>query len=291
MPDRTSSQLLAQQPQHLSFSALNSLTTCGEKFRLERGLKIQTQPSWAQVGGSAVHAASEAYDRNGGPSGPGGWDFESHFEEATVDQEERSGYDRKDFRATGRASKQYPNKEDRNWWLENGPVFVNNWVTWRQMCPWELFEHNGTPGIELELNPTLGGKRVKMFVDRLFALPSGELMVLDLKTGASTPAGSFQLGVYKVGLEELLGVPVTYGCYWLARTNATSDPEDLARYDQAYLDETFWRMSRIVEEGLFLPNEDKHCGWCGVSEYCRAAGGAKAHLAQGVSLDLERTTA
>lgn len=281
MTERTSSQPLAEPPLHLSYSALNNLTQCGERYRLERGLGIKSQPSWAQVGGSAVHAASEEADLEGGEAGDL---FKVHFEACIRDQEQRSDMPSTDFKATGRASKQYPNKEDRAWWEENGPLFVKNWIDWRRVSPWEPLVHNGQPAIELELNPTLGGVRVKMFVDRVFVTPAGEVVVLDLKSGASIPSGSLQLGVYKVGLEELLGVPVTYGTYWMARTNTTTPPEDLARWDRDYLDEIFWRGAKQIGDGVFIPTVDKHCGWCGVREFCRAAGGSRWQEAQGTSL-------
>lgn len=277
---RESTQQLAQQPIHLSYSALNTLTSCGERYRLQRGLKISGVPSWAQVGGSAVHSMTEEYDRD--PGEP--CDFETHLHMAVNDQEERSGFPSSEFRATGRASKQYPNKEDRAWWLENGPIFVNNWVTWRQNSPWDLLVHEGTPAIEVEiLLSDLGGVPNKMYVDRVFVTPDGELVVLDLKTGARKPP-PFQLGQYKVGLEEGIGISPTWGTYWSARANTTSPAEDLSRFDREWLDELYWRGNQIITQGLFLPSPSLDCDWCDVRDWCRAYGGTDFHSALGVSL-------
>lgn len=283
---RESTQQLAQQPPHLSFSALNTLTSCGERYRLERGLRLSGPPSWAMVGGSAVHSASEEIDHEFGNSHV--WDlatlFESHLEKAVVNQEERGDYTRDEFKSTGRASKDWPNKENRDWWMHHGPLFVQNWVTWREASPWDLFTHNGTPGIELAINITLGGKPNVMYVDRLFVLPSGELIVVDLKTGARKPP-PFQLGQYKVGIEEALDVPVAWGAYWNARTNSTSPAEDLSRFDREWLDELYWRGNEIITQGLFIGNSDMQCDWCSVNRYCRYFGGADWKLARGVSME------
>lgn len=280
---RTSSQPLAQQPAHLSFSAHNALNSCGERFRLERGLGIRGLPSWAQVGGSAVHSCSEVYDRgliHDDFDVVAVWDDE--FEKAIEKQEHFSQIDSTEFRATGRASKANPNKEDRAWWEENGPLFVQSWITWRQVSPWEILEWNGVLCIEIEANVELGGKPNKGFIDRVMVSPAGEIIVVDLKTGSMKPP-PFQLGQYKVVLERL-GIQATWGTYWSARTNTTSPPEDLTRFDEAWLDELYWRDNQILEQGLFVPNVDMHCSWCSVSDYCRAFGGSRWREATGSTL-------
>lgn len=50
-------------PAHLSYSQVNSFNECGERFRLERLFGIKGPPSWASVGGTAFHAATEILDR------------------------------------------------------------------------------------------------------------------------------------------------------------------------------------------------------------------------------------
>jgi hypothetical protein len=37
----------------------------------------------------------------------------------------------KPWRAGGRATKQYPNKEDESWWMSEGPTMVHNYYNWR----------------------------------------------------------------------------------------------------------------------------------------------------------------
>lgn len=48
---------------HLSYSALDDWLRCPKLFQLRRVLGIEGTPGYARAGGSAVHAATEAYDR------------------------------------------------------------------------------------------------------------------------------------------------------------------------------------------------------------------------------------
>jgi len=47
--------------QHRSFSAFTSWLRCGKAFQLERNLQAPQDPAWWFVGGSAFHAAAEAF--------------------------------------------------------------------------------------------------------------------------------------------------------------------------------------------------------------------------------------
>jgi hypothetical protein len=50
-------------PAHLSYSALAGYTRCGKHYQLSRVLGLPERPAWWNLGGHAVHAATEAYDR------------------------------------------------------------------------------------------------------------------------------------------------------------------------------------------------------------------------------------
>ena len=46
-------------PKPMSFSRHTSLATCGEQYRLERVLKLDSGTGWALVGGNAFHRTVE----------------------------------------------------------------------------------------------------------------------------------------------------------------------------------------------------------------------------------------
>jgi hypothetical protein len=50
-------------PGHVSYSAFTTWLDCGFKYYLSRVEKHQGSPSWWLVGGSALHTASEEWDK------------------------------------------------------------------------------------------------------------------------------------------------------------------------------------------------------------------------------------
>ena len=48
--------------EYLSYSQFTTFLSCGEKYRLTRILKLEEDPAWYLVGGSAIHAAADAID-------------------------------------------------------------------------------------------------------------------------------------------------------------------------------------------------------------------------------------
>lgn len=50
-------------PAYLSYSQFDTFLTCGEKYRLTKIEQVPEKPAWFLIGGSAVHAATEAYDK------------------------------------------------------------------------------------------------------------------------------------------------------------------------------------------------------------------------------------
>jgi hypothetical protein len=50
-------------PAHVSYSALTTDLDCGWKYYLTRVEKLIEQPTWYLAGGSAVHTATEMYDK------------------------------------------------------------------------------------------------------------------------------------------------------------------------------------------------------------------------------------
>lgn len=180
------------------------------------------------------------------------------------------------WRAGGRATKDNPDKENGDWWARHGAGMVQNWIDWRQQSHglklWVTPE--GIPAIELGLNIELEGVPVKMALDRVMVMQTGDLVVLDLKTGARTPSSSFQLGTYAVGMELTFGIRPKYGTYWGARNGATTELIDLSSW-------TVERVAGIVKmfdnarrTGIFVPNFD-HCQMCNFTSVCKYQDGDK----------------
>lgn len=48
--------------EYLSFSSFNTLTECGEKYRITRLLRVEEGPAFWFAGGTAFHSACDAVD-------------------------------------------------------------------------------------------------------------------------------------------------------------------------------------------------------------------------------------
>jgi hypothetical protein len=174
------------------------------------------------------------------------------------------------WRTAGRATKAHPNKEDESWWIENGREMLDSWVKFRTSgLDWSIWEApGGIPAIEIVMTPDIGGVPVQMAIDRVMVTPSGELVVVDLKTGQRTPSSDLQLAIYAVGMEKTFGIRPQYGTYWMARQGATSSLIDLDFYTTEMIEQIVTGFDKARKDGLFLPNYS-HCVMCGFKKQCQ----------------------
>ena len=172
-------------------------------------------------------------------------------------------------RRAGRATVANPNKEDGNWWNTQGSVWVDNYILWRKNNPsWKIWTTpQGARAIELQLNPVIAGVTIKMIIDRIFEV-DGKLVIVDLKTSARRPTSDLQLGFYKVGLEQTLGIEINTGNYWMSRESGTGDMIDLSRYTLDTLEYFAEGFDKARKAGIFLPNLSS-CNFCGLTEHCQ----------------------
>lgn len=181
------------------------------------------------------------------------------------------------IRAGGKATKANPYKEDELWWLAHGPAMVQRWIEWRAASDWRIWwTPDKEPAIELELTPTWAGVPVRMFLDRVFVLPTNVLVVADIKSGARSPASDLQLAWYAAGILSVYGVHIQHGTYWDARSGDMSPIKPLARITQPLIE--FWVSQFLSAKaaGIYLPHLTNMCRACGVNRFCAAYGG---HLA------------
>ena len=263
--------------QHLSYSGMSTYTECGEKFRLQKIVGIEEEvPSWALLGGSAVHEATEEDDWFGFTDIPGD-SFETIFDRKVREAENESGVSRKDFKASGRKSKEWPNKEDYDWWMQFGPIFTQNWRAWLDRSPYEIWiTPAGEPAIEIAFSGTHIGKvPTKGYIDRILrSRLSGELIVVDLKTG-KTPKGNVQLGTYASCL-PVEWPAVTRGGYFMCRDGVLTGEHDLTPVTGARLVYDYENAWNGIHSGLFPARPSILCDYCGVRDFCYSYGGSRA---------------
>ena len=250
----------------LSYSSLDTLLTCGEKYRLTKVLGAPQSDAWYLFGGSAVHDATEMLDKGEQEDPAKAWSI------AWEKQMERV-VDASKVRAAGRATKANPNKEDQAWWEKSGLEQVKGWVEWvaaRKAAGWTLLE------TEAAFEVTLGSTPVRGYIDRVFVTDTGETLILDLKTGGRQPQSTVQLGVYRQGYLKKTGTDSFLGTYFMTRQGgADYEPtvHSLTHYTEDMLGRWYDRAKAIVEAGLFVPHVGPLCPSCSVAPHCEAVGG------------------
>lgn len=275
---------LAPGPAYRSYSSFTSWLSCGKAWQLSRVAKVTEVPAWYFAGGTAFHETTEWFDRElvGAGSVPDEWDvltkWQEIFESTVRKQVDETGVPTEMWRAGGRATKAWPDKENGEFWRALGPEMVNAYAQWRignfpQVDLW--FTPTGEPAIELELNAVFRDQPVKMFIDRVFTY-RGDLIVTDLKTGAREPDSTTQLGFYAAGLQQVLGTNARLGAYYMGRTGTLTEPVQLGRYTPNLVGTWIKQFNTAVDAGVFLPNLTNRCKACGVARACAAVGGVDA---------------
>lgn len=179
------------------------------------------------------------------------------------------------WRAGGRATKAYPNKEDKTWWMSEGPTMVHNYYNWRMQNTnldiWHTPE--GVPAIELGISVTLPGDvTLKSYIDRVFVdRVSGETMIVDLKTGKPPQAG-LQLAVYRLALQQQFGEAPRYGAFWMGRQGTLDKVYDLDTYPIPMVERWMRDVKKAIDMQIFVPHINMMCDYCGVKKFCYAHG-------------------
>lgn len=212
-------------------------------------------------------------------------DTEAMFTEAFLaeieDRKGRTDYPPEEWRAGGRASKAWPNKEDSTWWMSNGPTLLQKWIDWweeRKAEGWTVWIAPGNvPAVELEVKALIGGTMWRCFIDTVLVDPDGDLVIVDWKTGSMEPIAPIQLGTNALAMEKTLGVRPKYGAFYMGKKAFDiTHLYDLDIYTEKVVGPWAQRAARMEQENLFVPHPSSLCNACGVREFCLVMGGERA---------------
>lgn len=135
---------------------------------------------------------------------------------------------------------------------------------------------------ELHVETELGsGVLLRGYIDRLDVAPTGEIRVVDYKTGAAPreigeAKALFQMKFYAVVLWRLRGiVPRQLKLMYLTdgqQLAYTPDEPELVRFERTL--EAIWgAILKAGKTGDFRPSPSKLCGWCDHQARCPSFGG------------------
>lgn len=132
--------------------------------------------------------------------------------------------------------------------------------------------------VEIELG---SGVLLRGYIDRVDVAPTGEIRVIDYKTGAAPreigeAKALFQMKFYAVVLWRLRGiVPRQLKLMYLTDGQSlayTPEEAELVRFERTL--EAIWQaILKAGQTGDFRPNPTKLCGWCDHQARCPSFGG------------------
>jgi len=135
--------------------------------------------------------------------------------------------------------------------------------------------------VEVEL---ADGTLLRGYIDRIDVAATGELRVVDYKTGKAPPAARalaefkamFQMKFYAVALFRSRGVlPARLRLIYLADGQVldySPDADELLRFEKTLM--AMWRAIQSAgQTGDFRPNKSRMCDWCPHHEHCPVFGG------------------
>ncbi|MFF2329392.1 MULTISPECIES: RecB family exonuclease [unclassified Streptomyces] len=230
--------------------------------------KLPEKPSEAATRGTLVHAVLErlfdnpAVERTAGRATaliPGQWDrlLESKPELSELFAEDAEG-------------------ERLGRWLSEAESLVERWFSLEDPTRLEPAERELFVETELE-----SGLRLRGVIDRIDVAPTGEVRIVDYKTGKAprpeyAEGALFQMKFYALVIWRLKGVvPRRLQLVYLGSGDImTYDPvvADLERVERKLL--ALWdAIRRATETGEWRPRPTKLCGWCDHQSVCPEFGG------------------
>lgn len=268
METSTDGVVTAVRPASLSPSRASDFMQCPLLYRFRVIDKLPEKPSEAATRGTLVHAVLERlFDAPAGERTatsaksliPGQWD---RLREAKPELTELFAGDEQGERLAR--------------WLADAEKLVERWFTLEDPTRLEPAERELFVQAELE-----SGLKLRGIIDRVDVAPSGEVRIVDYKTGkAPRPEYSegalFQMKFYALVVWRLKGVvPRRLQLVYLGSGDViTYDPriEDLEQVERKL--HALWEaITLATETGDWRPRPTKLCGWCDHQAVCPEFGG------------------
>ena len=135
---------------------------------------------------------------------------------------------------------------------------------------------------EMPVDFTLpNGVPVRGFIDRVDIAPTGEVRVVDYKTGKKplprySQDAQFQMRFYALVYWRMFGVvPTQLKLMYLKVMDSMilAPSREELEYFERDLAELWWKIEADGKAGTFRPQQSKLCGWCAFQHLCPVFGG------------------
>jgi len=170
----------------------------------------------------------------------------------------------------------FTDEDSHDHWLESAARLIDGYFTLED--PRRLDPEARELLVETELE---SGVLLRGYIDRLDVAPTGEIRVVDYKTGTAPreigeAKALFQMKFYALVLWRLRGVvPKQLRLMYLADRQSltyTPDEAELRRFERT-LDAVWQAILRAGKSGDFRPNKSRLCDWCSHQALCPEFGG------------------
>lgn len=268
METSTEGAAAAARPASLSPSRASDFMQCPLLYRFRVIDKLPEKPSEAATRGTLVHAVLERlFDAPAGERTaprakaliPGQWDRLREVKPELADL----------FADDGQG-------ERMTRWLGEAEQLVERWFTLEDPTRLEPAERELFVEAQLE-----SGLKLRGIIDRVDVAPTGEVRIVDYKTGKAprpeyAEGALFQMKFYALVVWRLKGVvPRRLQLVYLGSGDVlTYDPvvEDLERVERKL--HALWDAIQLATEtGEWRPRPTKLCGWCDHQAVCPEFGG------------------
>lgn len=251
-----------------SYSQIGAYERCPYAYYLDRVQQVWNEPASWLAHGSAVHEACEKWERTNRiatKEQARAWFREAYSRELQPSLDETPNL------SFWSSSGPYKGPEDvvRRWKVGQEHVdryidFYTDVKTHNQVI-W--IDPNGTPAIELDFDVDLDGVRVRGFIDAIIDHPKKGLIIRDTKTG-QTPGDTVQLKIYAQAVEELHGVEVSKGDFFMTKRGTPTRTSDLSTVSRQEVVDSFHAMDQAVKDEKFDPKPGPACERCTVKTSC-----------------------
>lgn len=272
-----------------SYSQIRSVRTCGMQYTLgrlsRRGLVGPERPGWGSVGGTALHAAIEAYE-DWFPANPELDDqgLSPNLDEiwtnafaTTVEAKRADAGPYQDLDSWHASNRR---KEGYDWWRVEGREMLDRYVRshgngWADRLSlvaqeWEY---------RLPITDTMEshGYVDQIWSDAVDPAAEGRFIIDDLKSGARLPKDVIQLAEYAWALVKVRGIDparVEEVAYWNARTGERTAYANI--FERVTWDDlVYYHVATANAKNSPTPiaNLTDLCGGCSVKDLCPAQKG------------------
>jgi putative RecB family exonuclease len=251
----------------LSPSRAADFKQCPLLYRFRAIDRLPEAPSTAQLRGSVVHAALERL--YGLPAVERGPDTARSLVDDVWDQ----------VIASERGLVGELDPDQRTQLLDDARALLSGY--YRLEDPTRFDPQGCEQRVEVEL---ADGTLLRGYIDRIDVATTGELRVVDYKTGKAPPEARalaefkamFQMKFYAVALLRSRGVlPARLRLIYLADGQVldySPDRDELLRFEKTLI--AMWRAIQLAgETGDFRPRPSRLCDWCSHQAHCPAFGG------------------